>query len=97
MDDYGTVAKCPECDGEYLHQSGVEAFFRDSECAMTGAHVTASTDDDRPPSMSADRSMAGNPSPRRDGMMIRFWCECCGAVVGMYVMQHKGQTFIRWG
>lgn len=38
-----------------------------------------------------------NPSARRDGVAIRFWCETCGADnIELVVEQHKGNSFLRW-
>jgi len=39
---------------------------------------------------------SGNPSSRRDGLAIKFWCEGCPAVLELTVEQHKGQTFLAW-
>lgn len=96
---YGDLQKCPECGGDYLHQSGVEVYFRDREDAGAGLHVTVQTEgvvSDRSPTMRTDRSMNGNPSIYRDGTTVRFWCEDCDATVAMHIVQHKGNTFIRW-
>jgi hypothetical protein len=45
---------------------------------------------------------AGNPSQRRDGIAISFWCEQCGAGakghpgLTLTVAQEKGSTEIVW-
>jgi hypothetical protein len=37
-----------------------------------------------------------NPSSRRDGIAIRFWCECCDAISELTIAQHKGTTEMEW-
>jgi hypothetical protein len=37
-----------------------------------------------------------NPSSRRDGILIHFWCEHCEEKPVMAILQHKGTTFIGW-
>jgi hypothetical protein len=44
-----------------------------------------------------------NPSDRRDGIVITFWCEQCHGESGpdtnylrLAVIQHKGATYLRW-
>jgi len=40
---------------------------------------------------------SGNPSSRRDGLVIRFWCELCDVVdAELTVEQHKGCTYLGW-
>lgn len=37
------------------------------------------------------------PSARRQGLRVRFSCECCGGHSVFWSMwQHKGQTFCGW-
>lgn len=88
--------KCPECNDTWLHQSGVEVFVRDSEDADKGIHASVEYGD----GVSVDRSMDGNPSRRRDGIQIKFWCEQChDGESDPYVLrieQHKGEEFVSW-
>ena len=106
---------CPLCEqewfdgrGSFLHQYGVEAFFRDED-AQKGVHGYISDTD-----LSID--VAGNcgdtsrnPSFRRDGMIIYFECEWHGWEVGsseehrpenivleLHIAQHKGDTGMYW-
>ena len=83
-----------------MHQFGVEVFFRDRESSGSGTHVSIMGESNgaaaQPVWVRTDGNMAGNPSISRDGLTVRFWCEDCDATVGMHVVQHKGQTFIRW-
>ncbi len=34
----------------------------------------------------------GNPSERRSGLRLHFWCEICGMKFALAIAQHKGQT-----
>jgi hypothetical protein len=80
------ILSCPDCGGTCLHQGAVSVFVRpveDGRCVSTHINGVVAGD---------------NPSPRRDGLTIRFFCETCG-VRGrraLNIFQHKGQTFIEW-
>jgi hypothetical protein len=39
---------------------------------------------------------SGNPSARRDGVVIRFVCENCDETSELTIAQHKGQTLLGW-
>ena len=43
-----------------------------------------------------DTDIRDNPSARRYGLRIFFWCEHCCAVPVLNIYQHKGNTFLRW-
>lgn len=81
---------CAGCGGTYLHHDRIEVFNRSKEDALTGVRVRVAglrvaTGPD---------AHKGNPSSRRDGVAIRFWCEQCPALTDLLVAQHKGQTEI---
>ena len=81
---------CPCCNkGDYLHHDIVEIFERREDsghCLHTlskgGRTITK---------ISAGR---GNPSMRRHGVAIGFFCEHCGVRSKMTVAQEKGQTLV---
>ncbi len=84
-------AICPHCGFDFLHQEKVEVWFRDEDADMAlhticGEGITFFTED----------SSLGNPSPRRDGIVVSFFCESCDAKSHLMIYQHKGQTFIEW-
>lgn len=85
----GSNLKCPNCEGEYLHQEQVEAYWREED----SKHLTSSRS-------TADRLEKDignrNPSPRRDGVLIRFRCETCSADPELAIYQHKGNTVVEW-
>jgi len=90
---------CPACGEEYLHHTQVETFVR-QEDEKEGIHTTTDfTDASQANSIkgrvSVDRIMVGNPSCRREGLVITFYCEMCSHISKLKIFQHKGQTFIR--
>lgn len=97
---------CPVCGGRNLHQYRVDAFFRQREDSPSGTHVrTGSTGCSAEDhvcgapggnSTTIDENMAGNPSDRRDGMVVSFWCEGGCADPMLAIVQHKGETMIYW-
>ena len=86
--DYGAVLLCPKCGFEYLHHDKVEVFDR-IEDATTGLHVTVMSEPSR---VNVDESIVGNPSSRRHGVRIEFWCEGCSERSALTLAQHKGVT-----
>lgn len=79
---------CPSCGGEYLHHDGIEWFDR-AEDAETGDHVSVNK-----LGVVVNHSLVGNPSPRRGGLFVTFWCEGCDRRARFELIQHKGQTFV---
>lgn len=84
------VLVCPSCGESYLHQTEVTTYWRDED-ANTGLRNISSAKRSL-----VDDSMAGNPSDRRQGLTIRFDCESCDATPVLTIVQHKGNTFLRW-
>jgi hypothetical protein len=88
---------CPKCRGENLHQGTVEVFNRPQEDALSLAVLV------RPGYGPKTGDPNRNPSDRRQGLSVGFWCETCEAESGpdhetlkLQIWQHKGITFIRW-
>lgn len=85
---------CPHCGGDYLHHSSVWTYFRFNEDSQAGICVSAD-------SYSGETFLVEdmddvNPSRRRDGMVVKFWCENCDNKPEYAIVQHKGQTFMGW-
>jgi len=79
---------------ENLHQESIE-FFDRSEDMDKGLHVIA----ERGKQLVGDDRMVGNPSGRRQGLKIRFSCECFShedTIQVLNIVQHKGATFMFW-
>lgn len=77
---------------ENLHQISMEYFDR-REDSEKGLHVYAQLGKQ----LLVDDKMTGNPSQRREGIKIRFSCECCnGEIHTLNIVQHKGMTLMFW-
>jgi hypothetical protein len=85
---------CPACKFNYTHQEAVEVFDRLEDSDGIHACVSRGT-------ITMDRNMHENPSPRRQGLRINFTCESCHyedsencpPPFELLIYQHKGQTF----
>src|SRR5262249_10018285 len=82
---------CPQCGGENLHHGAVTVFDRNEDeprvakievrdCSALVTRVESKT--------------SGNPSDRRDGIAIEFWCEECEGTSEFLIAQHKGTSFV---
>jgi hypothetical protein len=87
-----SLLACPACGYTYLHHDEIKVFDRrleDSrtvtETTVSGLRCTVETTDG-----------ALNPSSRRDGVAIQFWCEECPARPVLKIAQHKGETHVSW-
>lgn len=87
-DGWGAELLCPNCNSNYLHHDRVEIFDR-SEDATSGLHVTIAEG-----KATIDSSLSGNPSTRRHGLTVHFWCEECKATPLLTIAQHKGNTIV---
>lgn len=84
---------CPRCGADNLHHDMVTTYER-AEDAET---VVETTLQGTSVSVDAASKGGGNPSRRRDGLVISFWCEQCGdAPIELCIAQHKGCTEIGW-
>ncbi len=81
---------CPVCENPFLHQRKVSIFWR-TEDAEEGNRVVSQFGQTL-----TDTSMHGNPSARRDGILIDFECELCDADPRLSIVQHKGATIMAW-
>ena len=88
---------CPSCGNPNLHSENVTTFYRredDEICLVTESDIKG------PSSMSINRVAPDNPSMRRHGITISFWCEHCrparDGLVHLKIAQHKGTSQIWW-
>jgi hypothetical protein len=91
---------CPQCGDGWLHQCGVDVFVRHGEDSPEGQHIDANYGEGVEISKAVSSS-DGNPSRRRDGIKIQFWCEHCSPANQephheLVIEQHKGNEFIYW-
>lgn len=84
------ILYCPNCGGENLHHDVVETFSR-FEDAQTGIHVRIEGG-----TVLTDSHLSRNPSIRRGGLLIKFWCENCPATPTLGIRQHKGSTYVEF-
>lgn len=83
---------CPACTEGNLHHDKVEIYFRKDEDSEDGINVSIDKN-----GIVKRKGMTWNPSSRRDGVRICFYCEHCDKVTTLTVYQHKGNTFVRQG
>jgi hypothetical protein len=84
---------CPACRGNYLHHDAVTVFTREREDGPVTATTVTGDGVYRKEGWAAERA---NPSSRRDGLAISFWCESCSALSELTIAQHKGCTLLEW-
>jgi hypothetical protein len=84
------VLSCPVCHGDFLHHHIVDLFEREQD-EKTGLHISVSSG-----GVQVDSNMLHNPSRRRNGLRIEFWCETCNAKPRLDIVQHKGNTLVCW-
>ena len=84
--------RCPECGECMLHHTDVTVYSRPVEdgpvtavCVRPDASISAQPG-----------KWKGNPSGRRDGVTIRFYCENCDLDAELTIAQHKGHTAMLW-
>lgn len=92
-EDGESILICPHCGDVFLHQYKTEIFDCDED-EIEGLHVI--TDRDADNKIIVKKDLKGNPSPRRDGLKIHFFCEMCSAKSALDIYQHKGQTFVKF-
>ena len=83
--------KCIHCECKLLHQFKVEVFFR-KEDNINGLH--AIIDESGIEKNIKKNNQVYNPSSRRNGIIIHFYCEHCKKVSLLHIVQHKGCTYI---
>lgn len=88
---------CPKCQQMgNLHHDTVQVFNRSTEDSDSGLLVTVQELAVQATSVAGVVSYPRNPSTRRDGVSIHFWCECCNLDAELVIAQHKGNTIIEW-
>jgi len=83
---------CPDCSENYLHHESVDVYWR-TEDAEKGQHIHTHLSE----GTTLTEGLDGNPSRRRHGLSVRFWCEHCDGTKILNISQHKGNTYMSWG
>jgi hypothetical protein len=81
---------CPSCGEIYLHHEKIQIFDRDDD-SKEGLHTTIENRN-----VKIDSDIRKNPSTRRQGILIHFWCEICNGEAILSISQHKGQTIFEF-
>jgi len=94
------MLRCPRCGYGYLHHDRVTVFERPEDDPDVTVTTMSGNDAFQ---VQLPNAISRNPSARRDGLTIRFWCESChadgplaGPVIELAIAQHKGQTEMFW-
>ena len=92
FDGWGYELICPGCGADTLHHDCVTVF----DCAedsptMVRTRVSNGIVESREVPNGSE-----NPSSRRGGIAIGFWCECCPAKSELTIAQHKGNSLVEW-
>jgi hypothetical protein len=87
----GNALRCPGCGSTKLHHDHVEVFERRHDDSSEGFHVIVDCD---AASATVVNSLTGNPSERRGGLFISFWCEGCEKASRLDLAQDKGETLV---
>jgi hypothetical protein len=87
---------CPNCKYSYLHHDVVTVYSRQGGREDAEQTITTEVSDGGTTRHTMDPSGCSNPSSRRDGLAIRFWCECCDYKPELTIEQHKGYTYLGW-
>ena len=91
------ILECPRCLEHFLSHNRVEVVVRDAE-DQDGSLITVNGNartDQGDVLMRMDKVASEECIGRRDHLVIHFSCEHCG-IVKLQVVQHKGQTLLRW-
>jgi hypothetical protein len=94
---------CPSCEDNYLHHTSLTVYNRREDAKETRVtHLGSQMDgfsgsvNDTVTSATVANKDCDNPSPRRHGLQIKFWCETCNAEPTLNLYQHKGFTGLEW-
>lgn len=87
------ILACPKCGGDNLHHNSVAVYERDEDNLIT---TVAELGNNQVHIHQKPSILSGNPSPRRDGVVIGFSCENCDISFELAIIQHKGTTFFEW-
>mgnify|MGYP001219781477 CR=1 FL=1 len=87
-----SVLCCPHCHHDYIHSEKVITYERNED----EDYVNKTTVDCETTTEKILNEGSGNPSKRRHGLTIQFWCEGCTAISKLHIVQHKGITYLNW-
>ena len=89
------VLICPRCGDSYMHHGRVTVYRR-KRGKEDAAQLIKTTVGSGVRVQTVRARGSRNPSSRRGGLLIGFWCEGCDARPELSIEQSAGQTFFRW-
>ena len=89
--EFSSMLNCP-CGMGNLHQHKYEVFNRTEDSTNV---IKTVVKDSTVAINHIPNQGSGNPSARRDGIKVHFWCEG-GHDMVLNIYQHKGITFLDW-
>jgi hypothetical protein len=103
-DAFNNELLCPVCNGNNLHHNAVVNYHRIEDAKIVRVTYVEGSEFN---SAHMPNETSGNPSRRRDGVAIEFWCENCHgaaedtdaeppAYFRLQIQQHKGTTYLDW-
>lgn len=97
VESWGSILQCPTCRNDYLHQGNVTVYERSEDASWT---TVIAQDGENVVTTKFPSGDTHNPSSRRHGLTVQFWCENCGGEDGtplhLAIYQHKGSTYLEW-
>ncbi len=81
---------CPSCGAPNLHHHEVVVSNRKTEDAPGIRAVVDHL------SVSSQANVADGFAGRRNDLRIRFSCEQCPSEPWLFIVQHKGTTYLKW-
>lgn len=93
--DKDSILLCPSCGEHNLHQEKVFIYtkFTDDYDEMSGYTIEANQETGTNTTIIGTKE---NPSSRRCGVRITFWCEHCDVKPELTIAQQKGSEYIEW-
>jgi hypothetical protein len=87
---------CPICGDAYgMHHTKIEIFNRSSDDMITNHYIFQNGKISN--NYDGKKANEENPSLRRSGIKIKFYCESCNdKEFTLCLAQHKGSTFLYW-
>lgn len=85
-----TCLGCPNCKGYNMHHMRARVSFR-TEDSNEGTYVDIAEG-----VVDTRHTQLYNPSARRSGLLIDFWCEDCDERSLLALAQHKGLSLMYW-
>ena len=87
---------CPICEGDNLHQQAVGVYHNPFDSRREDSRGVLVTPDGECVVHTELHAGVLNPSDRRDGIRISFWCEHSCKTPDLLIIQHKGTTYLGW-